>query len=520
MLWVNDIPHSWYVMAFMWPFLPHCSPITRHNTQIFFESIWPTHCSKSTCPFCKKWKTIMAWNVPGTGAIVPVWKFWFTLLCSLKYLTSTLRGIMAYNWHVPLYIMVFMWPFLPPFSPLTWHHGQDWGRGLLRTRTEDDFITSFWRNLDHFINSWLAPVAAAAVLVLRQRSDGCWRRYWIGGVGAQYSTWIHLRFGCNVREQRDSSQEWMIDCEGETGCDVLCGDHEQWRRCELEKYYFCSFWWSLSSFRYRTCDAPNYGLIHVPPMHKGWLSSSFVLLFLPFVAETKRKHRRSYTWKQALRFLCCNSSQVRTRNQFQQPGMKSFVNVLCIDCYKYSCIELWSSSLVKINERCADCRQEDNSPDLLHYRPWESLICRVLAETTRNRPAAVPGFGNWKMRMRQELLQLHDHFPCRTQDHLLDCMHALQGYYRRRSIGFFEARSTVARTCILARFRGVKLWRSRNNFSNQLHAPKHEDRLRSEWISCYDSTVCCCCLRLCIRGGGCGQDEKRRIGVCSAAWEL
>ncbi len=276
----------------------------------------------------------------------------------------------------------------------------------------------------------------------------------------------------------------------------------------------------LSSFSYRTCDAPSYGLIHVPPMHKGWLSSSFVLLFLPFVAETKRKHRRSYTWKQALRFLCCNSSQVRTRNQFQQPGMKSFVNVLCIDCYKYSCIELWSSSLVKINERCADCRQEDNSPDLLHYRPWESLICRVLAETTRNRPAAVPGFGNWKMRMRQELLQLHDHFPCRTQDHLLDCMHALQGYYRRRSIGFFEARSIVARTCILARFRGVKLWRSRNNFSNQLHALKHEDRLRSEWISCYDSPVCCCCLRLCIRGGGCGQDEKRRIGVCSAAWEL
>ncbi len=246
----------------------------------------------------------------------------------------------------------------------------------------------------------------------------------------------------------------------------------------------------------------------------------FVLLFLPFVAETKRKHRRSYTWKQALRFFCCNSSQVRTLNQFQEPGMKSFVNVLCIDCYKYSCIELWSSSLVKINERCADCRQEDNSPDLLLCRPWESLICRVLAETSRNRPAALPGFGNWKMRMRQELLQLHDHFPCRTQDHLLDCMHALQGYYRRRSIGFFEARSIVARTRILARFRGVKLWRSRNNFSNQWHILKHEDRLRSEWISCYDSSVCCCCLRLCIRGGGCGQDEKRRLGVCSAAWEL
>ncbi len=157
----------------------------------------------------------------------------------------------------------------------------------------------------------------------------------------------------------------------------------------------------------------------------------FVLLFLPFVAETKRKHRRSYTWKQAWRFFCCNSSQVRILNQFQEPGMESFVNVLCIDCYKYSCIELWSSSLVKINERCADCRQEDNSPDLLLCRPWESLICRVLAETSRNRPAAVPGFGHWKMRMRQELLQLHDHFPCRTQDHLLDCMHALQGYYRK-----------------------------------------------------------------------------------------
>jgi hypothetical protein len=173
-------------------------------------------------------------------------------------------------------------------------------------------------------------------------------------------------------------------------------------------------------------------------MHKGWLSSSFflfVLLFLPFVAETKRKHRRSYTWKQALRFFCCNSSQVRTLNQFQEPGMKSFVNVLCLDCYKYSCIEFRSSSLVKINERCADCRQGDNSPDLLLCRPWESLICRVLAETSRNRTAAMPGFGNWKMCMRQELLQLHDHFPRRTQDHLLDCMYALQGYYRRRSIG-------------------------------------------------------------------------------------
>jgi hypothetical protein len=48
-------------------------------------------------PIVQKIKKIMAWNIPGTGAIVPVWEFWLTLLCSLKYLTSTLPGIMAYN---------------------------------------------------------------------------------------------------------------------------------------------------------------------------------------------------------------------------------------------------------------------------------------------------------------------------------------------------------------------------------------------------------------------------------------
>jgi hypothetical protein len=63
------LPYS-YIMVFMWPFLDPCTQHEATQWSGLLGSTWPNRFSKSTCPLCKSWKTIMCYGLCWVEAIV------------------------------------------------------------------------------------------------------------------------------------------------------------------------------------------------------------------------------------------------------------------------------------------------------------------------------------------------------------------------------------------------------------------------------------------------------------------
>jgi hypothetical protein len=120
-----------YVMVFKWHFLPHFSPLTRHNGQVLWslrDLLWAGartyhlhiilqnpqhHSAKSTWPLCKftwllckfTWplwksmKTIMQWSLPSTGHYV---QFNAHLMIWARPNSSQATSLTAIAWYSPL----------------------------------------------------------------------------------------------------------------------------------------------------------------------------------------------------------------------------------------------------------------------------------------------------------------------------------------------------------------------------------------------------------------------------------
>lgn len=95
----------------------HC---TNHDTHYLME------CARYRwlCPFFCPFRTFGSSHGPLCMFLLPIQKFCLTLLGLPKFLDCCLLGTMTCSWQVPLYVMVYLWPFLSRFRPLRRHTGQ------------------------------------------------------------------------------------------------------------------------------------------------------------------------------------------------------------------------------------------------------------------------------------------------------------------------------------------------------------------------------------------------------------